>query len=482
MLFDPRRSAFALAIVLPWLCPAMLSAETTLLDFRADWCGPCRSMDPVVRELAAEGYPVQAVDIDRQPELARRYQIDGVPTFLVLVDGREVERVSGVQSKGRLVQMLRRGTPPEATATVRQSRSPTVDPLVAASARLVIEDTNGRSTGSGTVIDAREGEALILTCGHVFREFRPDGAIKVDLFAPGAPQGLLGKLVSYDLKSDVGLVRVEADFEFVAARVAPAGAVSRVGERVVSVGCDGGADATPRATEITSVNRFNHAPNVQVGFQPVQGRSGGGLFNAAGQVIGVCNAADPAENQGLFASTAAIQAELDRAKLSFVYRPWEGTLAAWEKPSTTAEPQPQGADSLNTAGERGVSIGATSGRERQPVATRHAVQEHLTADEQALLMELQGSDQADVIMIVQANGTTNVKSRVLQLNKASPEFWKQLAASRTPHLTSLENRGTATAQNGARGPATAERLLPPRPQFSRAATSAASDRIWPAVR
>ena len=78
--------------------------------------------------------------------------------------------------------------------------------LIAASVRLRIEDPNGNSCGSGTIIDARGGDALILTCGHIFRDSQGKGKIDVDLFGPYAGQRVIGQLISYDLKRDVGLV------------------------------------------------------------------------------------------------------------------------------------------------------------------------------------------------------------------------------------------------------------------------------------
>ena len=65
--------------------------------------------------------------------------------------------------------------------------------LVAASVRLRVEDPDGHSCGSGTIIDARGGEALILTCGHIFRDSQGKGRIEVDLFGPSGPQRVPGR-------------------------------------------------------------------------------------------------------------------------------------------------------------------------------------------------------------------------------------------------------------------------------------------------
>ena len=61
---------------------------------------------------------------------------------------------------------------------------------MAATARLRVEDGEGVSWGTGTVIDSRQGEALILTCGHIFRDSDGKGRVEVDLFGADGPRGL----------------------------------------------------------------------------------------------------------------------------------------------------------------------------------------------------------------------------------------------------------------------------------------------------
>ncbi len=373
---------------------ASASNQTMLLDFRADWCGPCRSMDPVVGQLVGEGYPVRRVNIDQERELATRFNVQGIPCFVMLVNGKEVDRVVGATDPSRLQAMFSRngvgpglnnvrGQSPSSSAPVvkavpfpspdrrgllsgmtRPSITPSAnssdampsgrmveldpitisksnppaddaqsasDKLIRASVRLRIEDDKGNSVGSGTVIDARDGEALIITCGHVFRDAAKGGRILVDLFGPGAPQNVAGHLIDYDLQAEVGLIRIETAYPVVAARIAPLGYTVQTGDKVISVGCDGGADATIKETHVTSINRYSGAKNLEVAFQPVQGRSGGGLFTPDGMVVGVCYAADPEANEGLFAALPALCDELDKSGLDFVYR---GQRNASTKPAS----------------------------------------------------------------------------------------------------------------------------------------------------
>ena len=77
------------------------SAPLTLVDFWASWCGPCRMVGPVIEKLGEqyEGKAVIAkVDVDAEPDLARRFGIMSIPTVVFLKNGKEFQRLVGVQS------------------------------------------------------------------------------------------------------------------------------------------------------------------------------------------------------------------------------------------------------------------------------------------------------------------------------------------------------------------------------------------------
>ncbi|NIP85410.1 MAG: thioredoxin fold domain-containing protein [Planctomycetales bacterium] len=431
------------------------AGETVLLDFQADWCGPCKMMEPAIDQLAAGGYPVRKVDIDRQPQLAQQYGVTSVPCLVLLVNGQERARQMGAMSVEQLQQMLHQanvrpagsavaavrgqspgrrrfgwprsraaandggggniprvslgepvaaadelhnlpaGSPGEPTAAAASppptaaaatspsvpagARAPTAAPpltplpprnlapprgslaaattgppapasagpppagrpatsgppptapaairdgliqrLTAATVRLKVRDRDGHSWGSGTIIDfrpashGRGGEAVVLTCGHIFRNSAGQGPIQVDLFDGSGHQNLTGQLVRYDLDRDIGLVRCAVPHAVRAAPLATSTAAPRRGSAVLSIGCDHGRSPTAHRSHVMAVNSFIGPPNLQVSGQPAIGRSGGGLFNERGELIGVCNFADPTDRAGLYAAVAVARDVIDQAGL-----------------------------------------------------------------------------------------------------------------------------------------------------------------------
>ncbi len=79
------------------------SHDVVLVDFYADWCGPCKMLEPTVEALAAESpAAVAKVDVDANQDLATQYRVQGVPTLVLFADGEPVEQVTGVRDRQTL--------------------------------------------------------------------------------------------------------------------------------------------------------------------------------------------------------------------------------------------------------------------------------------------------------------------------------------------------------------------------------------------
>ncbi|EMA26457.1 thioredoxin [Haloarcula argentinensis] len=81
--------------------------DVVLVDFYADWCGPCQMLEPVVETVAAEtAATVAKIDVDANQELAAEYGVRGVPTLLLFADGEPVDRLVGMQDEAQLRSVI----------------------------------------------------------------------------------------------------------------------------------------------------------------------------------------------------------------------------------------------------------------------------------------------------------------------------------------------------------------------------------------
>ena len=84
------------------------SNGTVLLDFYAEWCGPCKMLSPIISEIAEERPDVKVgkINVDAEASLAREFNIYSIPTLVVLKDGKEVKRATGARPKGSVLALL----------------------------------------------------------------------------------------------------------------------------------------------------------------------------------------------------------------------------------------------------------------------------------------------------------------------------------------------------------------------------------------
>ncbi|MCR9292109.1 MAG: thioredoxin domain-containing protein [bacterium] len=422
------------------------NSDVTLLFFTADWCQPCAQMQPNLQQLYGEGWDVQRIDVDQHPELAQKFQIQNLPTVVILASDQEVDRVVGVASYAELAKRSTRaaarsgasrlatnsptptahpqtpgtqqqGTQPivrgqspgvaaTASAVVSSAAatrprtpsfpkteaatlvSPSVSPAAAGSApamtleqamakaaaatvRIRVDEGQTTAHGTGTIIDVHGQEALVLTCGHLFRDMQPGSQLSVDLFA-GTPQevNLAAALIDHKAdEEDIGLISFKLPVAVEPVQLLPRGEPLRIGQRAFSYGCDHGQDPTRRDTHITNINRYVGAANVEIAGAPAVGRSGGGLFDVQGRLIGVCNAADANDDEGIYAAADVIYDQIERLGMTHLFQP-DSTAAApvqfasqatQVNPTTPADPLQWPDEDLQDSGNPVVPALANSG-------------------------------------------------------------------------------------------------------------------------
>lgn len=84
------------------------SDKKVLIDFYADWCGPCKMVSPIVAEIGQENKNIKVVkiNIDDEKELTKKYKITSIPTLVVIKNGKEITRGIGALSKQRILELI----------------------------------------------------------------------------------------------------------------------------------------------------------------------------------------------------------------------------------------------------------------------------------------------------------------------------------------------------------------------------------------
>ncbi len=359
------------------------SEQPTILEFSASWCGPCKEMKPQIELLKSKSYPIRVLDVDEHPDLARNYRVGSVPCFVVVdPDGKELGRSEGLQHASKLASSFRQlktewlertsktrdlagaDAIPEnedlkrdidrmraeekgdsnASAPIAAGKSENPRPWETV-VRIVVHGGGMMGFGSGTIVESNERESIILTCAHIFKidgarqQFGPKQfprQVTVDLFdgrlagpkgqqVATAQRNIPARVIDYDFQSDVGLIAISPGFKLPASPVVPANWKPSPDMAMYTAGCSGGRDATVWTTKVINPNSrllLNNQPYeaVECEHEPIQGRSGGGLFTENGFVAGVCDMAVVGGKRGLYATPKSIHTLLARNDLDRIYK------------------------------------------------------------------------------------------------------------------------------------------------------------------
>jgi len=328
-------------------------------------------------------------------------------------------------------------------------------PLSLSSVKLRVDTPNGRDWGTGTIIDTRDGKALILTCGHIFRQSQGRGNIEVHLYSENSTALVPGKCLFHDEEIDLALVYITLppSYSARAVPIAPASYRLQPLQHVWSVGCDGGGNPTVRAHQVMSIDkvstpRTNGVPfhYVQVSGAPVGGRSGGGLFSSEGYLIGVCNTADPIVNDGHFVPPHIIRHILDRMNLAHVYQ--NPSLGVAAQAPTQTPPLAALTPLTPVVPVASVATPAPMAAANMPMYADNMYAKNMTGmsrEEQATLEEVKRRKQEgdEMILIVRSRRNPEMPSDVIILNGASEQFLDALVKD-SPRVASGHSTSNPT--------------------------------------
>ena len=299
-----------------------------------------QSMEQVAAQAIEMGWAIRRVDARRESHVTQRWRIHTAPTTVLTQGGREVDRILGPVNWTELYRRMIRFSAPDSIRNpplAPNERRPKVDvdslvpmqrsvapltpePLPSdparATVRIMVDEPDSHAIGSGTVIQCDAQGAVVLTCGHLFRDRTPKSIITVERFENGTPVKYGAELIDYQIEDvDIGLLLFHPNQAVPVAQVAKNVEHLAQGDPVYSMGCDHGQAPSRRDSQVTKLNRYLGSANIETAGAPVQGRSGGGLFNRRGELVGVCFAADTQLDEGLYCGISVVQDQLKKLGL-----------------------------------------------------------------------------------------------------------------------------------------------------------------------
>ena len=353
-IYAPILFITCLLFLAPVAAQSTPKAQSKLYFFTQSGCAPCQQMKPTI-EWISQYIDVQTIDTQHQQQWARHFNVRRTPTVVIATGNKVVARREGAISRTDLATFWNhyasasadqgsQSTTTSAKSNVAHNysarhasfESPHRPASTSSSAkqnahrstvRLKIDEGGAVSYATGTVIHIQNNEALVITCGHAFRENRGQGAITGQSgFADGRPTNISGNLLFYDAgANDVALVVVKPATGLIAAEIADPKYNAERGEQFFSFGCNHGDDPSIlecnflRLGQYSSPGEKTSAIRYDTTKRPVQGRSGGGLFNASGQLIGICTGAAVEVDEGIYGSINVIYRGIEKAGLTQLF-------------------------------------------------------------------------------------------------------------------------------------------------------------------
>jgi thiol-disulfide isomerase/thioredoxin len=492
------------SVLLSHSLTAAAEDEPMLYFFTSKGCAPCIQVKHAIKQLDSEGYPVTTVDVGQRPDWADAFRVTRTPT-LALVRNNEViayqprlMRVEELRDWFRTIQYVpnksnarvkpasrtaadanAKSLPPQTKVSLASNRSnsklssPFTSPTMLrgtrtpkneiesialdSTVRLRVEDERGISYATGTVIHTHEGESLVLTCGHVFRDSQGEGEITAEFgFESGSPTKVPGKLLDYDSDAnDIALVVIQnGTHKLGSVEVASAESIVDRGDNVFSLGCDNGDDPTIRNTAIKNIARYDGSLKYDIFGRPVNGRSGGGLFNSKGQLVGVCNAAAVEVDEGIYTALETVHWQLAKTNLDHLFnntppeaQPDRTAIAS----NMTAQPDRTAIASNMTAQPDRTAIASNMARpslaptrkmvpirQLQPAPTR-SVRGTLASQVQNVSFEQPASDSSDREVIITVRSKSNPEnSRTITISDPTPKLLDYLGGMDGDETRSLK--------------------------------------------
>lgn len=266
-------------------------AHSKVLAFTSDWCKPCQQMYPIIKAAQDKGADIRSVDTDREPELARRYDVKGIPCFVAVDgEGRELARRVGIITVEELQHLIDGADGRKYQVTPMDQHAPWSDERVV---KIRNHDEGGAFGWLSGAVVSLHGEALyVITCAH---GLKGPGDPVVVLTSDGRTT-IIGDVVETDAAFDCGLIRLRGAARSKFFTVAAAEPVK--GDRLYLAGFPNAKNWRGRWSQLVDFQTW-YDPQVQKAAQvmvaagaAIEGESGGPAVSTGGQLVGVVHSTD----------------------------------------------------------------------------------------------------------------------------------------------------------------------------------------------